>query len=204
MMIRLALSLFFLVHVIEADNNEHRARTRGLSSSTVHSTYHYNMYPLMKRRKMMRQYPDDPSTFSFTTRATGDQEVPEPVDTTTKAQLDLAVDAGFTAMVYDLSVYNGFGITAAHLHCAPPGTNGEVIAVLFTSDDADLGDTVNGRLSYGILTNADIINPNTICGTNIVSIFANIVDDNVYVNVHSVEFPDGLVRGQVGLFASTQ
>lgn len=129
--------------------------------------------------------------------ASGAQEVPAEVITETTGHLEIEFDAGFTGMYYDLSVFHGMLITQAHLHCAPAGFNGDVIAFLYENGSGvgTDGIDVDGRLSKGTLTNDDIIDVG--CGSNIASLYAAMLSGSVYLNVHSEANPPGEVRAQI-------
>jgi len=81
--------------------------------------------------------------YEFTTYASGSQEVP-PVESDTMAKLEMAVDAAFTEMAYDLQVFDGTDITQAHLHCGSAGGNGPVILFLFGFVDGGVSENNNG------------------------------------------------------------
>lgn len=139
----------------------------------------------------------EPRLFDFRVIGTGDQE-PTPVITDTFAALDLRVDEGFTYMDYTLDVYNGEAITRAHLHCGKAGINGPLIIEFY--ENQPNGTDVNGLLTAGSKTGDDLMDSTTECGTNIVSLFQAMKDGLVYLNVHSAEYPGGVVRGQVLTF----
>lgn len=141
-----------------------------------------------------------PKTFTFSTLANGEQEVP-PVVTDTTSYLEITVDEGFTMMEYSLFVYDGVLIDRAHLHCGEAGENGQILVEFYNNP---AGSTVDGLLSYGVKTNFDVMmteadqNP---CGVNnIASLFAAMQDGSVYLNIHSLDIPDGVNRGQILLF----
>jgi hypothetical protein len=93
-----------------------------------------------------------------------------------------------------LSVIDGIRIRQAHLHCAPVGVNGPIVA--FIAGDNAAGYNVDGKwISNATLTDTSISNP--ACGVTLADLVASIRAGNVYVNVHSVEFPGGVIRGQV-------
>lgn len=129
---------------------------------------------------------------TFSTSLTGSQEVP-PVSTVTTGHATFDVGNDDDTIAYDLDVWNGDDITAAHLHCAPEGANGPVAVSLFTSSD---GIDVNGNLESGEIVEDDITD--NCSGINdLGDLIEEMEDGDIYVNVHSVTHPDGLIRGQL-------
>ena len=138
---------------------------------------------------------DDDNVLRFVTSASGTQEVP-PVVSSTSATLTLLFAHDFSSVSYDLDVFQGTGIEFAHLHCGIAGTNGPIISFLFSSPG---GVAANGDLSSGTLTNAEIMP--VMCGdvnlVNIAALHEAILRRQVYLNVHSLANPPGEVRGQI-------
>lgn len=131
---------------------------------------------------------------NFNVFLSGDEEVP-PVETETSGQALLHTDARQTVIDFSLRIDDGdgiLGVAGAHLHCAPAGENGPVVA--FLAGDAPPG--FDGDLKIeGTLTDSSIVNP--ACGETISELAQEMLFGNVYVNVHSVEHPAGVIRGQV-------
>ena len=128
----------------------------------------------------------------FKARLSGDQEVP-PVVTDTSGRFEVHVNNDGTAE-YTLRVENGNRVTQAHFHCGVAGVNGPVI--VFLAGFHAPGWDVDGKwVSNATITNANIVN--TSCGTTLDEIFENARLGGVYVNVHSVSNPPGIVRGQL-------
>lgn len=155
---------------------------------------------------------------------TGDAEVP-PVTTMATGTLLLAMHPTSTPVVgtttppsatttatttgaFRLDVFDGTGITAAHLHCAPQGENGPIVVTLFSAGAPTMSPTttmatstdVNGALSTGSFIQRDIEPTGATCDTPITTmaqLITAIEDGDIYVNVHSTSSPAGLIRGQV-------
>jgi hypothetical protein len=129
----------------------------------------------------------------FQARLTGDQEVP-PVVTDATGRFEIKVDRDFTSGEYTLRVNDGVRLTQAHFHCGSAGNNGPVI--VFLAGFHAPGWDVDGKwVSNATITNANIVN--TTCGATLAEIFEQARAGNVYVNVHSVANPAGVVRGQL-------
>ena len=143
----------------------------------------------------------DVRDIKIVTVATGDQESPEAVDTDTKARLILSIDAGLTHVDYILGIKDGEDITQAHLHCGHAGDTGPPVAFVLGTETTTAGIDIDGVASQGTLTNDNIMEQ--ACGidglpvNNIASLFAAIRLGIIYVNVHSEEYPAGVVRGQL-------
>jgi hypothetical protein len=132
------------------------------------------------------------------TIATAAQEIPGCVSDAT-ARIEMEFVNGMAISLFDLNVYKGMNITAAHLHCAPAGKNGPVVVFLYTGPMVD----VDGGLVYGNITNANIVpidNPTSTCGVpivNVASLYEAILQRQIYLNIHSTKCPAGEVRGQL-------
>jgi len=84
------------------------------------------------------------------------------------------------------------GAEGAHLHCAPEGFNGPAVATL-------AGEVISGfdgmLVIRAAMTDANIADDPT-CGGSLANLAEAMLDGNVYVNVHSTDFPAAEVRGQ--------
>lgn len=85
-------------------------------------------------------------------------------------------------------------VLAVHLHRGEADVNGPVIATLFNSPSSH-GTPVNGLLAKGTLTNYNIQVDSGI--NSVASLYQAIRRGAVYINVHTVDLPDGAVRGQI-------
>ena len=141
--------------------------------------------------------------WNFNAYAIGAQEVPDPVITDTTASLKLEFSKDLSQVKYELDVFHGEAITVAHLHCAVAGTNGPVV-VLLAGEGIDVGGPggvdVDGELASGVLTQDDFP-AEIVCGSgfvinNVASLFAALLNNEIYLNVHAESSPPGLVRGQ--------
>ncbi len=125
----------------------------------------------------------------------GAEEVP-PVETTTSGTSKFRVNPGSGEIDFQLKVKDGVDLIAvagAHIHCAPPGSNGPVAAFLATPVEGG----VDGMLKVsGTITDADIIDVG--CGSSVDELVEAMSAGQTYVNVHSLANPSGEVRGQIG------
>lgn len=134
------------------------------------------------------------SALNFRVVLTGDEEVP-PVETDTTGTALLQVNRERTEIRFRLDIRNAdaiLGEVGAHLHCAPVGVNGPVVAFLAGIVPGGFDGTVRMEAT---LTDSNIINEH--CGETIQELVESMLDGSVYVNVHSIDNPGGEIRGQV-------
>lgn len=133
-------------------------------------------------------------------RLSSDQEVP-PVDSdaTGKARYRLKDEGTQLAFHHRLNL-DEEKIVAAHLHLGKAGENGPVVAFLFDDSNRDerltslKSNHFHSRLK-GELTTQDLTGP--LKGALLDELVAEILDGNVYINIHTAQYPDGEIRGQL-------
>jgi CHRD domain len=118
----------------------------------------------------------------LTTTLTGAEEVP-PADLDATGQAKLTLNQGKNEVCFDISWADVDGaVFAGHIHVGPAGTNGPVVVTLLSG-------------SFAGTDSASACIPN-VDAELIKAIRKD--PDAYYVNVHSVTFPGGAVRGQLG------
>jgi hypothetical protein len=132
-----------------------------------------------------------PSTFHAILE--GDEEVP-PVDSDAKGAAIFRTSNDGTELNYTLIVANIEDVTAAHIHLAPRGENGDIVAFLFDPAEPIEGRT-NGVLAEGTITSEDLVGP--LAEATLSELIDEMEAGNTYVNVHTVEHPSGEIRGQI-------
>lgn len=153
---------------------------------------------------------DETPEWDFKADLSADQEVvetapgsgiftPAPIVTDAHGHFDITFDRRLMGAEFVLTVNQGIGVVQAHIHCGRAGENGPVIALLV---DVPGGTNVDGLLSSGMLTNADIeaADCTTAIGrpvNNIASLFDALLKGDLYANVHTLAYPAGEVRGQL-------
>jgi CHRD domain len=85
-------------------------------------------------------------------------------------------------------------VTAAHIHSGKTGANGPILVTLFKTESPS-SKPINGILTSGNLTNADLEGP--MAGKTLIDLTKAMELGETYVNVHSEEFPNGEIRGQI-------
>ncbi len=132
-------------------------------------------------------------TEAFSATLSGGEEVP-PVDTTASGIASFTLIGG-ESIKYAVNVTGMDKITAAHIHNAPKGENGEVVVTLFKAD------TPTGQIS-GSLTNGSITDSNLegqMQGAPFRDLIKDVEQGKTYVNVHTEKNPNGEIRGQINI-----
>lgn len=129
----------------------------------------------------------------FRAELSGAAEVP-PVETDTAGEAKFIVRGD--SIEFDLEIVNAdaiLGAAGAHIHCAPAGENGPVVAFLAGQVAGGFDGTVEVKAT---LTEANI-DPAAGCGATVAELVESMRDGDTYVNVHSPDHPGGEVRGQI-------
>jgi hypothetical protein len=141
---------------------------------------------------------------NLTATLEGAQEVPG-VTTSANGSATLVLDTEAETLGYAIALSgldidgsqtggnNADNVVGVHFHRAPAGTNGAMtFGVYLPSHDADLMiDPVLGTLS-GIWDMSDVGALQSIADS-----MGDLIAGNFYINVHTVAFPAGEIRGQV-------
>jgi len=131
---------------------------------------------------------------TFVAPLSGAQEVP-PRETRARGNATFQLNADGTELAFRLIVANIENVTQAHIHCAPAGVNGPVVAWLYplAPPDQPIPGRTNGILSEGIITGVT----SDSCGATLSELVERMRDGGTYVNVHTLQSPPGEVRGQI-------
>ena len=103
----------------------------------------------------------------------------------------LKISKDETSIDYKLIASNINNVMAAHLHLAPEGVNGPVVAHLF---GGPMVENQNGVLAEGTITAANVVGP---LAGDLESLIDTIRSGHIYTNVHTVLLPGGEIRGQL-------
>jgi hypothetical protein len=131
-------------------------------------------------------------------------EVP-PNESLAQGQAIFHLSADGTQLDYKLISANIDNVVFAHIHLAPAGVNGPVVAFLF-GPAAPGGGRFSGVLAQGTITADDLIGP--LAGQDLTALVDAIRAGNTYVNVHTDDgvapagtgpgdLPAGEIRGQI-------
>ncbi len=133
---------------------------------------------------------------TFMAMLNGGEEVPAVATTATGSML-LKVSSDKSVVHYTLKFKNIKGVTQAHLHCALPGENGTIIVPLLSFAAAK---DMNGDFVSGTIELSDISTEDKTCEPQIQTIGELIQamrEGKLYVNVHTINKPQGEVRGRI-------
>lgn len=103
------------------------------------------------------------------------------------------LNSNCTQLRFRLVVNNISQVTQAHIHLGQRGQNGPVVAFLF--GPSKFGISVRRGVVRGVLTSSDLVGP--LQGRALRALIREINSGNTYVNVHTVQHPDGEIRGQI-------
>jgi hypothetical protein len=145
-----------------------------------------------------------PLATNFTAHLDGGSEVPER-ETLATGQAIFQTDVDDTAISYKLIASNIENVVASHIHLAPAGVNGPIVAFLAGPFPAG-GGRVDGVLAEGTITAANLIGP--LAGQPLSALATAMRNGDTYVNVHTNngvpptnegpgDFPGGEIRGQI-------
>lgn len=135
---------------------------------------------------------------TFVAPLSGAEEVADPeVETLARGQAVFQLSMDGEELSYRLIVANLENVTMAHIHYGPAGTNGPVVAWLYPS--APPPELIEGRfsgvLAEGTITEDDLVGP--LEGLSMSDLMHHIRMGHAYVNVHTLQFPAGEIRGQI-------
>ena len=141
---------------------------------------------------------------NFFAHLTGANEVPAN-SSLAQGEAVFHLSADGTSLEYKLVVANIDNVIASHIHLAPVGVNGVVVAFLY-GPAAPGGGPSNGVLAEGTITAANLIGP--LAGHPLSDLIDAIQAGNAYANVHTNDgvpppntgpgdFPGGEIRGQI-------
>ncbi|WP_338044012.1 CHRD domain-containing protein [Paenibacillus lutrae] len=122
----------------------------------------------------------------------GRNEVP-PVKTNASGDAFFRLNRARNRLLFNLVIRNIKQVTQAHIHLGRRGENGPIVAFLF--GPSKFGISVRRGVIRGILSNNDLVGP--LEGKTIRDLVREFRRGNAYVNVHTIQNPDGEIRGQI-------
>ena len=148
--------------------------------------------------------PVDAGDQDFVAHLSGRDEVPSN-ESLAQGQAIFHLSADGTQLDYKLIAANIDNVVFAHIHLAPAGVNGPVVAFLFGPAAAG-GGRFSGVLAQGTITADDLIGP--LAGQPLTALVDAMLAGNTYVNVHTNDgvapvgtgpgdLPAGEIRGQI-------
>ena len=128
----------------------------------------------------------------FSSNLSGKDEVP-PTSSSAVGWAKFQTNDNGTQISYWLNITGLNKITGSHIHNAGPGKNGDIVATL--SGQESTRDNNATLTLKGNITKDNLEGP--LKGKDISELESLMSDGNVYVNVHTDEFHDGAIRGQI-------
>jgi hypothetical protein len=133
---------------------------------------------------------------TFGAHLSGANEVPA-VETNASGQAIFKLSKDGTELSYKLIVANIEDVMQAHIHVAPAGENGAVVAWLYPSGPPPvlIPGVSQGVLATGTITAASLVGP--LAGQPLSALLDAMKAGNTYTNVHTTANPGGEIRGQI-------
>lgn len=131
--------------------------------------------------------------YPYDATLSGQNEVP-PVQSSATGEAEFTAPANDT-IKYRVNVTGIMNATAAHIHMAKDGENGDVVADLLNTPSSKDKDTAYGMIFRGNLSDSSLKGP--MQGKTLDDLAAAMDSGDAYVNVHTAEHPDGEIRGQL-------
>jgi CHRD domain len=129
----------------------------------------------------------------FTASLTAQEEVP-PGDSDETGSAIFIPTMNNDSIRYTVNVTDVDDITQAHIHTGNRGENGPIVITLFKTD-TPADEDITGTLAEGNATAANLEGP--MAGKQISDLITAMQNGTTYVNVHTVENPNGEIRGQI-------
>lgn len=136
---------------------------------------------------------------NFNTHLDGEQEEPNPVDTKAQGQANFKLSKDGTVLHYKLIVANIENVFMAHLHLItdPGAVTGGVVVWLYPAGPPSqlIPGRTNGVLAEGTITDDSLVG--ALAGMTLDDLIEAIDAGQVYVNVHTSQYPPGEIRGDI-------
>ncbi|WP_206081942.1 CHRD domain-containing protein [Maribellus sediminis] len=133
---------------------------------------------------------------NFRTHLSGENEV-APVETMASGQAIFQLSKDGTELSYKLIVDSIENVMMSHIHLAPAGQNGPVVAWLYPSSPPPLviEGFYSGILAQGVIMSSNLVGP--LAGMTLQDLVDAMYAGNAYVNVHTTQNRGGEIRGQI-------
>lgn len=134
---------------------------------------------------------------AYSAELTGDQQVP-PVKTDASGHALFEVSEDGTEVSYAIYVDFICNVTQAHIHLGEKGENGPVVAWLYPEDTKEpklIEDRFEGCLAVGTITEDELVGP--LEAASFEEVAEALESEGAYVNIHTKQYPDGEIRGQI-------
>ncbi|PEF61160.1 CHRD domain-containing protein [Bacillus cereus] len=128
----------------------------------------------------------------FFAKLRGINEVP-PVETNARGKAFFKVSRDQIRLKFKLDLFDIENVVVAHLHLGAKGTNGPVVAFLFGPITNPV--SLEYAIFIGSITQEDLLG--LLAGQTLDDLVREINSGNIYINVHTVQYPNGEIRGQL-------
>ncbi|MDJ1478471.1 CHRD domain-containing protein [Bacillus sp. LS15-K4] len=128
----------------------------------------------------------------FFAKLRGRNEVP-PVETDARGQAFFKLRRDELSLKFKLELFDIENVVVAHLHLGAKGTNGPVVAFLFGPITNPV--SIECATFTGMITQEDLVGP--LAGQTLDALVNEVIAGNIYINVHTVQHPNGEIRGQL-------
>lgn len=149
-------------------------------------------------------YASSDASRNFIAPLSGAAERPDPVDTNARGLAHFRLSDDGAELSYKLIVANIDNVIQAHIHCGSADVAGPVVAFLYPPGPPPvlIPGRTDGVLAEGTITAANVIpRPDSeACPggvANFEELLAKMGSGDAYVNVHTLQFPGGEIRGQI-------
>ena len=95
-------------------------------------------------------------------------------------------------IAYEVNVTDMDKVNAAHIHLGEPGKNGPIVLTLFKGGPTE---QVNGTVGEANVTASNFEGP--MIGKQVSDLVTAMNNGTTYVNVHTTDFPNGEIRGEL-------
>jgi hypothetical protein len=128
----------------------------------------------------------------FIAKLRGRFEVP-PVETDARGMAHFRLSSDGSRVYFKLFLEDIEEVTMAHIHLGAKGENGPVVVTLFGTLETPI--SIERAVLTGVITRRNLEGPLEGCALE--ALIQEMKEGNTYVNVHTFEFPDGEIRGQI-------
>lgn len=128
----------------------------------------------------------------FFAKLSGRNEVP-PVRTDARGQAIFKLSENRQRLFFKIRLEDIRNVTAGHIHLGREGENGPVVVTLFDFSNQPV--SIKKAVFTGVITSGDLEGP--LAGRPLAALLREMKRGNTYVNVHTVQNPDGEIRGQI-------
>ncbi|MBS3772218.1 MAG: CHRD domain-containing protein [Bacteroidales bacterium] len=188
----LAVAAIFVFASCERQFTENDVQPKAPSSAEVQ-----NESDMLKSGHQNQNMDDKKAVLNFRTHLSGDNEVPDPVETNATGQAVFQLSKDGMKLHYKLIVANIKNVYMAHIHVGSADENGPVVAWLYppAPPPALIEGRTQGVLQEGVITKDDLVGQ--LEGEELWDLVEMMKNEHTYVNVHTNQYPAGEIRGQI-------